>query len=59
MNKILFIIGLVICGIAAGLLSLGAIESGIAALIGVLGIGLIGSSAVVFTPNKNERKKSQ
>ena len=53
MNKILFIIGLVICGIAAGLLLLGAIESGVAALVGIVGIGLIGSSAVIFTPNRS------
>ena len=57
MNKILFIIGLVICGVAAGLLLLGAIESGVAALIGVIGIGLIGSSAVVFTPNRSLKEE--
>ena len=57
MNKILFIIGLVICGIAAGLLLLGAIESGVAALIGIVGIGLIGSSAVIFTPNSSLKEK--
>ena len=57
MNKILFIIGLVICGIAAGLLLLGAIESGVAALIGIVGIGLIGSSAVIFTPDRSLKEK--
>jgi len=57
MNKILLIIGLVICGIAAGLLLLGAIESGVAALIGIVGIGLIGSSTVIFTPNRNLKER--
>ena len=57
MNKILFIIGLVICGIAAGLLLLGAIESGVAALIGIVGIGLIGSSTVIFIPNRNLKER--
>ena len=45
MNTILFIIGLAICGIAAGLLLLDMIESGVAALIGIVGIGLFASSA--------------
>ncbi len=47
MNKILFIIGLVVCGIAAGLLFLDMIESGVAAIIGIVGIGLIASSAFI------------
>jgi hypothetical protein len=57
MNRILFIIGLVICGIAAGLLLLGTIESGVAALIGIVGIGLIGSSAVILTPDRSMKEK--
>ena len=57
MNKILFIIGLVICGSAAGLLLMGAIESGVAALIGIVGIGLIGSSAAVFTSKRSLKEK--
>jgi len=50
MIKILFITGLVICGIAAGLLLMGKIESGVAALVGIVGIGLIGSSAMRWSP---------
>jgi hypothetical protein len=57
MNKILLVIGLVICGIAAGLLLMGAIESGVAALTGIVGIGLIGSSAVTLTPNRSLKEK--
>ena len=45
-NKTLFIIGLTICVTAAGLLFLNVIESGVAAAIGILGIGLIGSSGI-------------
>jgi hypothetical protein len=44
MNKTLFVIGLLIVFIAAALLVLGVIESGIAALIGIVGIGLIATS---------------
>jgi len=44
MNKTLFILGLVIVAIAAGLLLLDVVESGVAAAIGVLGIGLIATS---------------
>lgn len=59
MNRILFIIGLIVSGIAAVSLLLGAIQSGVAALIGIAGIGLIGSSAAVFTPDRSlkERKR--
>ena len=46
MIKILYITGLVICGIAAGLLLMGKIESGVAALVGIVGIGLMGSSGL-------------
>ena len=46
MNKPVFFIGLAICLIAAALLLLNVIESGIAALIGIVGIGLIATSAV-------------
>lgn len=47
MNRILLTVGLVICVTAAGLLLLDVIESGVAAMIGIIGIGLIGSSAFV------------
>lgn len=43
-NKTLFAVGLVIVAIAAVLLVMGVIESGVAALIGILGIGLIAAS---------------
>ena len=43
-NKIQFILGLVIVLIAAALLLLTMIESGVAAAIGILGIGLIATS---------------
>ena len=43
-NKTLFVSGLLIALIAAALLLLGLIESGVAAAIGVLGIGLIAAS---------------
>ncbi|MDH3366034.1 MAG: hypothetical protein OEM29_08565 [Thermoplasmata archaeon] len=57
MMKALFVIGLVIIGIAAGLLLMGKIESGVAALVGIVGIGLIGSSAVTFTPNRSLKER--
>jgi len=44
MKKILFIVGLCIALTAAALLFLNIIESGVAAVIGILGIGLIGAS---------------
>jgi hypothetical protein len=44
MNKTLFILGLVIVLTAASLLLLNVIESGVAAAIGILGIGLIAVS---------------
>ena len=43
-NKTVFGLGLLIALIAAALLVLGVIESGVAALIGILGIGLIAAS---------------
>jgi hypothetical protein len=44
MNKILFTVGLCIALAAAALLFLNIIESGVAAVIGILGIGLIAAS---------------
>ncbi len=44
MNKALFVVGLLIVGIAAVLLVMNVIESGVAAAIGILGIGLIAAS---------------
>lgn len=43
-NKTLFAIGLLIVGIAAVLLLTDVIESGVAAVIGIVGIGLIATS---------------
>jgi len=43
-NKTLFAIGLLIVGVAAILLMMGVIESGVAAAIGIVGIGLIAAS---------------
>ncbi len=47
MNKLLFIVGLCIALSAAALLFFGIIESGVAALIGILGIGLIGAAGAI------------
>ncbi len=44
MNKTLFVIGLLIALLAAALLLMDVIESGVAAAIGMLGIGLIAAS---------------
>ncbi len=43
-NKTLFAIGLLIVGVAAVLLLMDVIESGVAAIIGIVGIGLISAS---------------
>jgi len=43
-NKTLFAIGLLIVGVAVTLLLMDIIESGVAALIGIVGIGLIAAS---------------
>lgn len=51
MNKTLFIIGLLVVVTAATLLLMGKVESGIAAAIGILGIGLISASG------KSNRKR--
>lgn len=43
-NTTLFAVGLLIAGVAAVLLLMDVIESGIAAIIGIVGIGLIAAS---------------
>ena len=43
-NKTLFAIGLLIVGVAVVLLLMDVIESGVAAAIGIVGIGLIAAS---------------
>jgi len=45
-NWITFVAGLLVALVAAGLLLLGIIESGPAAALGIVGIGLIGASAL-------------
>ena len=44
MNNILFFLGLLVVVIAASLLLMDVIESGVAAAVGILGIGLIAAS---------------
>ncbi|HPM62731.1 MAG: hypothetical protein KA094_02685 [Methanoregulaceae archaeon] len=46
MHKILFIAGLGIALTSAALLFFGIIEPGVAAMVGILGIGLIGMSHI-------------
>ncbi|HPX73312.1 MAG: hypothetical protein BWY93_00121 [Euryarchaeota archaeon ADurb.BinA087] len=46
MNRILFITGLCIALMAAALLFFSIIEPGVAAIIGILGIGLIAASGM-------------
>lgn len=43
-NKTLFAVGLLIVGVAVTLLLMDIIDSGVAALIGIVGIGLISAS---------------
>lgn len=45
LNPVIFVAGLLVALVAAGLLFLGFIESGPAALVGIVGIGLIAASA--------------
>ena len=47
-NKTLFGLGLLIALTAATLLFFGVIESGVAALIGIVGVGLIGASGAGY-----------
>jgi hypothetical protein len=52
-NKTMFVLGLLIVLIAAALLLLNIIDSGVAAAIGILGIGLIAASG-----NSNRKRKN-
>lgn len=52
MNKSLFTLGLCIALAAAALLFLNVIESGVAAVIGILGIGLIAVSGRLSTESR-------
>jgi hypothetical protein len=56
-NKITFGLGLSIALASATLLFLGVIESGVAALIGILGIGLIGASGAGFAASHSKNGK--
>ena len=53
-NKITFGLGLLIALTAATLLFLGVIESGVAALIGIVGIGLIAASGAGFAASHSK-----
>lgn len=50
-NKPLFALGLLIVGVVAVLLLTDVIESGVAAIIGIVGIGLIATSWICQTVN--------
>jgi len=52
-NKTMFVLGLLVVLIAAALLLLNVIDSGVAAAIGILGIGLIAASG-----NSNRKRKN-
>ncbi|UCE91295.1 MAG: hypothetical protein JSV90_07750 [Methanobacteriota archaeon] len=57
MMKILFIIGLVIIGTAASLLLMGKIESGVAAIVGIIGIGILSSSGMMWGLSQTNGKR--
>ena len=59
MMKVLFIIGLVIIGTAAALLLMGKIESGVAAIVGIIGIGTLNLSALKWRLDQNREKRPQ
>ena len=52
-NKVMFGLGLLIVFTAAALLLLNVVESGVAAAIGILGIGLIAASGRSNMKRKN------
>ena len=55
--KTMFGLGLSIALTAATLLFFGLIESGIAAVIGIVGIGLIGASGAGFAASHSKKGK--
>jgi hypothetical protein len=57
LNKVLFGLGLLIALTAATLLFLGVIESGVAAVAGILGIGLIGASGAGYAASYSKNGK--
>lgn len=56
-NKTVFGLGLSIALVAATLLFLGVIESGVAALIGIVGIGLIAASGAGYAASHSKNGK--
>ena len=56
-SMIIFGLGISIALIAAALLFFGYIESGIAALIGIVGIALIGASGAGFAASHSKKGK--
>ena len=56
-NKTMFGLGLLIALTAATLLFLGVIESGVAAVIGIVGIGLIAASGAGFAASHSKDGK--
>ena len=57
MIKSLFIIGLAIIGSAAALLLAGKIESGVAAIVGIIGIGILSSSGMIWSLAQTREKR--
>jgi len=55
MDRILLAAGLLVALVAAGLLVLNVIESGPAAAIGIVGIGLIGASGAAAAGRRRGR----
>jgi len=55
MDRILLAAGLLVALVAAGLLVLNVIESGPAAAIGIVGIGLIGASGAAAAGRRRSR----
>ena len=58
MIKTLFIIGLAMIGTAAALLLAGKIESGVAAIVGIIGIGILSSSGMMWGLSQTNGKRS-
>ena len=56
-NKTMFGLGLLIALTAATLLFFGVIASGIAAVIGIVGIGLIGASGAGYAARYSKNNK--
>ena len=57
MMKALFVIGLVIIGTAAALLLMGKIESGVATIVGIIGISILSSSGMKWCLSQTNGKR--